>query len=200
MSRIRMLAVLTAIASLALTGAALAAVTKVTGGTTTVTISSAVSTALMNNHLTVTPLAPATATDSTFTFPISGGRLNKKLHGHISHRGGFAFSNGTRTERLRRLTIISTKTGVSLFALVHTRTKGKCTLVVKKHVLRCHYVVKYQIARIARITAVTVSNGSATGTVRLTEVSADVINRLAGKQIASAGTAIGTATISPTTG
>lgn len=202
MSRIRMLVALTVVASLALAGVALGAVTKVTGGSTTITISSAVSTALQSNHLTVTPLAPATESGSTFTFPIARGRLNtKSLHGYVIDKGGLAISNGTRTVDLQRPTLVSNRHGVSLFALVRGRRHARCILARgHRHALHCRYVVRYYAARIARITAISVSNGSATGTLSLTQLSASAVNRLAGKQIAKAGTPVGTATISPTLG
>jgi hypothetical protein len=41
-------------------------------------------------------------------------------------------------------------------------------------------------------------NGTATGTINITQFTANVINRLAGKSVITAGTAIGTATITPT--
>ncbi len=56
------------------------------------------------------------------------------------------------------------------------------------------------VVRIARLTGVSVSGGSATATVDLTADSAKVINRLAGTSIAKPGTAIGTATVTPTVG
>jgi hypothetical protein len=190
MSRTRILAVLTAIAALALTGVSVAAPTAkhVTGGTTSITLSSGASTILSNHHLTVAPLAPASANGSKLSFPIAGGRLNAKLHGFITHRGGFAISNATRTVRLRRLRIVSSASGVALRALV---AKG----VVTRH---GHRRIRFYDASVARITGVKVSQGTATGTVRLTAVSASIINRLAGAKVAAAGNPIGTTTIAPT--
>jgi hypothetical protein len=187
-----MLAALTALAALALTGVSVAATTAkhVTGGTTTIAISSAASTVLTNHHLTVTPLTPASARGSTLSFPISGGRLNAKLRGFIAHRGGFAISNGTKTVRLRHLTIISSASGVAIRALV-------AKVVSTKH---GHARVRFYDARVARITGVKVSQGTATGTVRLTTVSAAIINRLAGAKVAASGNPIATTTIAPTVG
>ncbi len=107
---------------LAVTGVALAAFSKVTGGTTQVTASAAAAKVLSDNHITVSPLTPATQTGATFTFPISGGRLNlKTLHGVIRHKGGLSLSNGTRTVTLRQPTIVSDKRGAWLYALVRDR-------------------------------------------------------------------------------
>jgi hypothetical protein len=198
MSRIRMLVALTAVAALAVPSAAAAAVSKVTGGTTQVTISSAVGSALSANHLTVTPLAPATASGSTFTFPIARGHLNKNLHGVIYHRGGLAISNGTRTVRLRRLTIVSDKSGVFLRSLVAGPTRRTCHVSGRHHHrLRCVSRTRLVTRRIATLTDVTVSGTTATANVALTGAAAQEINVLAGKSIASAGTVLGTATITP---
>jgi hypothetical protein len=194
MSRIRSLAVLTAVAALAMPGTALAAGSKVTGGTTQITISQATSNALSANHLTVAPLAPATASGSTFSFPIVRGHLRmKNNHGVIQHLGGFTISNGNRTVGIRHPTVVSNKNGVSLFALVRARQAGKC----RHHPRHC-FVLRAR--RVARVTGAHVQGNTATGTVRLTEFSASAINRLAGNTVAKVGTAIGTITIMPTFG
>jgi hypothetical protein len=189
MSRsIRLIAALAVVASLALASIALAKPAqsvKINGGSTTVTISSAATTVLSNNNLTVKPLAPATASGSTFTFPVGRGRMNAKMRGFVITKGGFAFSNATRTVRLRKLTVISNKNGVSIWALAPIHKKK---------------TIIYRVARIARVTGVTIANKTATGTVKLTALSAGVINNLAGKKVAKAGTPIGTATLSPTFG
>jgi hypothetical protein len=193
-----MLAAITAVISLACASVALAAPTKVTGGTTKITASSAVTTLLTANHLTVTPVAPATASGSTFTFPISGGTLNvTTLRGTIRHDGGIQISNGPRTATLRRPTIVSDAAGVSLWAVVRDHTDSVCHRIGRSR-FRCRIVSRVVTARIAQVTGVTVSNGTASGTVKITAFTAHVINRLAGKQIAAAGDVLGTATISPT--
>jgi hypothetical protein len=200
MSRFRMLIAITAVAALTFTSFAVAAVTKVTGGTTQITVSSAVSGALSANHITVAALAPATASGTTFTFPISRGHLNtQNLRGVIVHNGGLSLSNGTKTVRLRKPTIVSTKSGVSLFALVRGRTVRSCHHVAK-HRVRCVSVTRTVTERIARVTGVKTTSSSATGNVDLTAFSARAINALAGKKIASAGTTIGTATVTPKLG
>ena len=186
MSRTRGPAILTVVASLALAGTALAApATKITGGTATMTMSSAAAQALQANHLTVTPLAPATSSGTTLTFPVAKGHLNKKLHGVVREQGGLAFSNGTTTVRVRHLTVVSSGRGVWLYGLV-----------------RRHAGRKLAAARVAHITGVTVNTTTLTaqGTVRLTPASARVINRLAGKPLAKAGLPIGTTSITVTTG
>lgn len=190
MSRLRLIAVLTVIAALAAAGVASAAgsARRVTGGTTTLTLSSAAAKALSDNHLTIAPLAPATASGSTLSFPIARGRLNSKLHGFVDQRGGFTISNGSKTARLRRLTVVSSDSGVALRALVAKTVRAR----------HGRFVVRYYDARIARITGAKVSNSQATGTLRLTAVSAAIINRLAGTHLASAGEPIGTTSVAPT--
>jgi hypothetical protein len=204
MSRIRTLAALAVIAALALASVAMAAPakpskpSKITGGSTTLTISSAVATALKNNHLTLAPIAPATASGNTFTFPISGGRLNAKLHGYVVQKGGFSISNGTRTVRVRHLVIYAGKKMTSVYALVSRKAKRHCRAGVRTHHLVCKTTVKWVGARIGKVTGVTFNGTTATGDVELTAASAKVLNRLAGKKIATAGVQIGTATAKPT--
>jgi hypothetical protein len=176
LSRLRTATALAVVICLALTGVALAAFSKLTGGSTQITASPAAAKVLADNNITVTPVAPATASGTTFTFPIAGGRLNPKtLHGVIRHPGGLKLSNGTRTVTLRRPTIVSTKRGASLYAMVRWRSE-----------------------RIARLTNVSVNSASARATLTLARASAHLINALAGKHIASAGAPFGTITITPT--
>jgi hypothetical protein len=168
--------VVAVVACLALAGTALAATLKVTGGAVTVTPSTAAASLLSSNGITVTPVAPATASAGVFTFPVAGGRLHAKtLHGVIREQGGLDIANGTTTVQVRHMRLISDKAGVSLLAVVH-----------------------HHAARIARVTDVSVSNGAATGTVHISAVTAAVINRLAGKQVVSAGAVLGMATVTPT--
>jgi hypothetical protein len=200
MSRIRIVAALAATLSLAGASVAQAASSHITGGTTQITASSAAATLLANNHITVTPIAPATASGATFTFPISGGTLNPTtLHGVIFHKGGLTVSNGTKSVSLRRPTLVSSKAGVSIYALVRGRVERSCHRLGRHGLrLRCHVIVRLNTARIARVTNASVSGGKATGTVNITAFTADLINRLAGKKVATAGDVLGTGTVAPT--
>lgn len=198
MSRNRLVALVAVFASLALAGTALAA--KVTGGSTTLTLSDAATKVLSANHLTVAPLVPATASGATLSFPIVRGRLNPHNHGYLIHSGGFSISNGAKTVRLRHLTIYSGRSGVSLFALLPGHARRYCVRAQARHTPRCRLVIYYRVARVGQITGVTVSNGTATGTVRLTKISAAAINELAGKSVAAAGQPIGTVSVMPTIG
>jgi hypothetical protein len=195
MKPIRAIVTLALVASLAIASLAFGAI-KVNGGTTQITLNPAVTNALSSNHLTVTPLTPATSSGSTYTFPIRRGRLNKKnLRGVILQRGGFAISNGTRTVRIRHLTLVSRKQGVYLWATVRVPAKKPGAHGPKAHAAR------FSVRRVARITGITVTKNTktATGTVRLTKYSAGGINALAGKNIAAPGTAIGQITVTAVT-
>lgn len=203
MSRVRIAAAaVAAVASLAFAGSALANGSKVTGGSTKVTASAAAAALLTSNHITVAPLAPTTASGTAFTFPITGGKFNTNtLRGLIRHGGGLSLSNGTRQVTLRRPTVVSTKHGVVLDALVRGPSHGVCH-VVGKHQFkkRCLVVTRLVTARIARITDASISNGTATGTVNISAFTAREVNRLAGKHVVSAGAVLGTASTTPTLG
>jgi hypothetical protein len=173
---------------------------KVTGGTSTVTVSTAAAAVLTQNNIKVSALSPATLSGKTLTFPIARGRLNAKLHGYIDHKGGFSLSNGTKTVKLRRPTIRSTKAGSAIWALVAKRTTGRCHRVGRRHHrrLKCKFVTHMTVVRIAKLTGVKVTGQTASANVDLTAASAQIINKLAGKKVAKAGDPIGTATTAPT--
>jgi hypothetical protein len=153
-----------------------------------------------NNHITVTPIAPATASRSTFTFPITGGRLNTKtMHGVIRHSGGIMLSNGTAQGSPAPPDIVPDKHGVSVFALVRHHTRHVCGHIKARHRrFRCRVVMVWSSARVATVTNTSVSNGSPTGTVNIPAFAARAINRLAGKHVVSAGDVLGTASVTPT--
>jgi hypothetical protein len=197
MSRVRMLAVITAVASLVFASVALGA--KVTGGTTTVTASSSAVQALSANHIMVTPIAPASASGATFTFPILTGKVNAKtLRGVIVHRGGLMLSNGTKSFKLLHPTIVSRKSGVSLLALARVQAR-RCHLTgPRHHRLRCLFLFREKLVRIGRVSDISQSNGSVSGTVTITQFTAAALNRLAGKKAFAAGNVLGTATTTPT--
>jgi hypothetical protein len=199
MPRIRAVIVLSALVSLVIAGTALAV--KVTGGTTTLTPSSAASTLLSNNHITLTPIAPATAsTTGAITFPIAGGRLDvKTLHGALRDSGGLQLSNGTKTVTLRVLRVISDKAGATIWAIVRDHTSRLCSHLRRRHArIVCVIVTRLRVARIATITGGSVTGSQFTGTVDITQSTAALINKLAGSAVVSAGAPFGTVTIAPT--
>ena len=197
MTRIRSVTAITALVSLVCAGTALAA--QVTGGTSTITPTPAAAALLATNHITVTPIAPATASGGMFTFPITGGNVNKhNFHGVIRNGGGFTLSNGTQHVQVRRLVTVWDRHGVSVFAVVRRHVQRNCHHTGPHHVLHCTTVLLTTAARVARVTGVSVSGGSATGTVKITRFTAGVINHLAGSHIVSAGATLGTAKVTPT--
>lgn len=207
MPRLRLAVALGMVMAVATTGIASAAVTrqhpdrrKVTGGTTQLALSSGAAGALSSGAITLSPIVPATASGSTFTFPITRGRLNPTtLRGRVVHSGGLTISNGTRTYILRRLTIVSDAQGITLRAAFRGSATRVCHRVGRhRRNLRCVSTHPSGTARIATVSGVAASGNSITGTADLTPFSADLLNRLAGKEIVTAGTALGTVTVSPT--
>jgi hypothetical protein len=192
-------AAVAAVVSLASASVALAANKKVTGGTTKVTASPAAAVVLATHHITVTPLAPATASGATFTFPITGGRINTTtFRGVIRDGGGIAYSNGTDTVQVRRIHSVSDRHGTFVFARVRRHVVRNCHHVGPHHVRRCTVVVLTTDAKIARVTNTSVSGGTGTGTLKITTFTARVLNQLAGSHIVSAGETIGTVQTTPT--
>jgi hypothetical protein len=195
---IRILVAAAAVVCVACIGVTVASAAKVTGGTTAITASSAALNLLKTNHLTVSPLGAATASGATYTFPIASGKLKAKtLRGYIIHKGGLKVSNGTKTVALRVPTIISNKSGVSLWALVRAPAAHACRLASARLHQGC-IVIRLVARRIATIIDVKVTGTSASGTVKITAFTAGALNKLAGKTVAAAGDTLGTATTSPT--
>jgi hypothetical protein len=117
----------------------------------------------------------------------------------IRHSGGVKVSNATKSVALRRLTIVSSKRGVSVFALARRASHRVCSHFGRHHArIRCIVVTRLRSVRIARVSDVSVSNGKATGTVKITAYTAALVNRLAGKHVVSAGDVLGSATVAPT--
>ena len=204
MRRLRFLTALVAVLVLAVTSAALAAnspVTKIKGGTTTLALNSAATSALTIAHLTVTPVTPATASGSTLTFPISGRKVNlKTLHGFITHRGGITVSNGTKSGTVRHLTILANGKTAGLYGATRRSVREHCPVAGRRHHphLVCRTVVRWTVIKLAKITGVTVSGSSATGQAQLTGEAAKLLNRLSGGSTFKAGQVFGTGTVSPT--
>jgi hypothetical protein len=196
-SRIRWVAAATSVFLFAsITSVALAA--KVTGGTSQVTASPAAKALLAANHITVTPVSPATSSGTSFTFPIKGGRFNTKtLRGFIRNGGGITVSHGSASVTLRDPTIVSTRRGVSVDAVV-VRRVPRCH-VAPRHRLRCVFPAPAElVVTVAKVAHVSVSGGKATGTLKITAITAEAINALAGKHVVSAGAVLGTGTVTPT--
>jgi hypothetical protein len=198
MPKIRVALMLAAVASLVIAASALAA--KVTGGTTTITPSAAATTLLSNNHITVTPIAPATSASGAFTFPITKGRLNtKNLHGVLNHSGGIELSNGTDNVIVRHPVLVSEKRGAYIWALVRGKSHRVCTGLRRhpRHAV-CFVITRFRAARILKVTSGSVTGGTFNGNVAITQATATLINKLAGSNVLSAGAALGTISVTPT--
>lgn len=197
MSRIYRVTALAAVLSITCCAPALASFSHVSGGTTQITLTSAAASKLAANHLSLTPLAPGTVSGSTFSFSISRGFLDTKtLRGKLHQAGGLQIFNGTRTVRMRRLELVSNRRGASLSALFRTRTRRVCARPPSRH-HPCAHVSRFVRKRIARLTGVVISSGTASGKLRLTKFAAGVVNRLAGKRITRQGALIATITVTP---
>ena len=78
-------------------------VTKLSSGTTTLELDATTLAALTGAGVGVTPAVPATAVGSTFSFPITKGRVHwnkgkkKKTSGYVNHSGGITFTNAARS-------------------------------------------------------------------------------------------------------
>jgi hypothetical protein len=188
------------------TGAQAARV-KVTGGTTTVTPAAPVVQALTNLGVSVSPIAPATAANGTYTFPIVRGRVNTdNLRGFLVHSGGVKFAKGERSIAVRRFVIVSTKRGAKLYGRVSRGACGFARAKARGH-KHAHRVVRrvcrfhHRYLAIANLTDPQRSEDgtSVTATLKLTAITARIVNRLAGQHLADPGTVLGTATIAPTT-
>jgi hypothetical protein len=201
--RLRYAAAITAALVLALTGAALAAspFTKITGGKTTLTLSSAAVNAASSAHITGAAIAPATVSGATSTFPIAGGQVNlSNLHGVIRLKGGFKLTDGTKSGTVRSLTIEAYGKTADLYGVVRGGTVRRCSVVghVPHRRVICRNVVRSAVVRLAHITGVKQSGAGATGTAALTAASAKLLDQLSGGKTFKAGQVLGAVTVTPT--
>jgi hypothetical protein len=177
-----------------------AAKVKITGGTTTITPSAATTQFLTTNGISVTPIAPATASNGVLTLPIKGGRIDPvTLRGFVTHRGGVKFSKGTNSLSLRHFLITSTKRGAFLNATTPVR---RCRAFRARRGHRRGRVcfTRAEGVRVARLSNVVLnSDNSVTANLLLSSRAARFINKVAGSQVVSAGANFGTAKIVATT-
>jgi len=195
MPRLRWIATLTAVAAIACAGVASASVTRVTAGTSQLTLATGANTALTASHLTVTPGAPATQSGSTFTFPVMFGRLNlSTMSGHVAHWGKLIFSNGTTTFRLRRPSIYSNGTTAAVWGQFADGANRTCTAIPgKQHAQTCSTTYTWSKARVGTLTGITHSGNTASATLYPSPALAAHLNNLAGSSTAfSPSTALGT--------
>jgi hypothetical protein len=122
-----MLSALVASAVLALVGAA-AAQAKVLEltGTTKLTPSDAAAGFLADHGVSVAPVAPATAEEGGFVFPIVAGFGNPRtLNGLLAHSGGLEFARGERSAVVRGFVAVRFRGHAVLLAQV-PRLRGGC--------------------------------------------------------------------------
>lgn len=114
--------------SLALTAPALAhegggKTVHVEGGSTTLTVDKGTLGVLTDNKVSVKPIRGASASGRSFTFKITGGKVNSKtVAGTISHSGGLQFSAGGRKLAVQDF-IIDTRKGVLTARVSGTKTR-----------------------------------------------------------------------------
>jgi hypothetical protein len=180
MSRItrRAFTVLATTASLAafVSASAQAKVFHVTGQQTKITPSAQVVTFLTAHSITVTPVAPATASGGSLTLPISGGFVvTPHVTGTLRHEGGIEFSKGSHTLVLRH------------FVLRVGRHRGFLTARTGHRT--------FTLAKLVGITrSVSGKSGTLSGELKLSRAAAEVINHRFGKHLVSKGTDLGSLT------
>jgi hypothetical protein len=143
------------------------------GGTVALTPTKPTVTFLTSHGIAVVPIAPATLTAGSVQMPIVGGvATTKKLNAVLLLRGAVKFATAKRSVVVRHLTF--TKAGKS--TVLSGTVRGK-------------------LVRLARITGLVVNvsakSATVTGEVHLTAVTAQLIDRLVGKQVVSAGYHLG---------
>jgi hypothetical protein len=176
----RTAAVLALVAAGAIAPAAHAAPAKLTGGTTTIALRPAVTSAVAKAGVTVSVVAPATAgADGSYSFPVAGGRVNQKLRGVVRHQGGLVLTRGERKVTLRSFVIVSAKR-----AFLTAKAGGK----------------RLRLARLTGATRSTQDGKAAvTAKLRLTQGGAAFLNKRSKRRTFRAGLVLGTATVVATT-
>jgi hypothetical protein len=121
---------------------------KVTGSTTVVP-SEAATQFLANNGVSVAPIAPATAVDSGFSFPIAAGFGDTKTYnGLLAHKGGLKFTKGGKSLVVRRFVAVRAR-GLAVLLAQLPGVRGGCGHIeraarkfAKKHD-RARYTTKW---------------------------------------------------------
>jgi hypothetical protein len=201
MFRFRAVVALTVAVSLAFAAVASAGVrTPITGGTTSLTPSSS----LTGLGITATPVAPATASGASFSFPISGGRLNPLTdRGVVRDTGALTLAGKGGTVMLRAPIVESRAHKLALYAERDVQRVGTCRplTLTRRHRLhprrRCVVVRTYRLIRVGVAAAPADSSGTVAGTLDATPAMARLLSRISATTVA-AGTPLGTLTIAPT--
>jgi hypothetical protein len=156
-------------------------VTKLKSGTTTLDVDAGTLAALTGAGFGVTPAVPATATGSTFSFPITKGRVHlvkgkkKKTTGYINHSGGITFTKGAVSATASDLRILlSSSKKVRVFASLG----GKNT-------------------RLLDLKNLAVADGKITADALLAKQGGDALNAVFGVTLFTPGLAMGKVTVTP---
>ena len=93
------------------------------GGSTTLAVDRGTLGVLVENKVAVTPIRGASAKGRSFTFPITGGRVDAKtVAGTIEHSGGLQFAAGGKKLRVQDF-VIDTRKGVLTARVSGTKTR-----------------------------------------------------------------------------
>jgi hypothetical protein len=145
----------------------------ITGGTTTVTASTATVKFLVSHGVTVTAVAPATMSATSITLPVRGGVVKpRSLDGALFHRGAVKFATATKSVTLRHLTLYKLGKKAHLAGVVDGKGLNLGMISGLKAVLNG-------------------KTATVTGEIHITRAVAKVINRLVGKHVVSAGYVLG---------
>jgi hypothetical protein len=109
-------------------------------------------------------------------------------------------SNGIKTVTARDLHVVSDAAGAWIVALVRDHTSRFCTHLGLRHPrrIRCIVVTRLRSARIAKVTGGSVTGSTFNGNIAITAYTANLVNKLAGSTVVSAGAPFGTVSITPT--
>lgn len=197
MRAFKRLAAVTAIAGLLAGGTAASAsaatqpLTRVhlTGGTTTVTTSSAIAETLLKNDIVPIAIAPGQEALTLgkggpavqFTFPVTGGHLNPSpLGGKINHAGGILFLDLSTGKQIEVSAFVISLVQHNLTGIVNGNPKERAPLF---HLNLSH----------AKVTAGKHSASATNIAVTLTATAASALNSALGTSLFTSGLALGTA-------
>lgn len=155
-------------------------VTLFTSGTTTLELDPATTAALTGAGFGVTPAAPATATGTTFAFPITKGRVQFRAWGwrlkaFVDHSGGITFTKG---------------------AVSVTASNPRIKLVRHRKV-RLVATIGTERVRLLDLKDVVISGGKGTANAVLAKAAAAKLNAAFGVTLFTPGLAIGKVTVTP---
>ena len=156
-------------------------ITKIKSGATTLELDATTNAALTGAGFGVTPAVPATATGTTFSFPITKGRVHfakgkkKKLTGYVNHSGGITFTKGaTSVTASDPRILLSSGKKVRLFATIGSER-----------------------VRLLDLKDVAVADGKITANALLAKAAADKLNAAFAVTLFTPGLAMGKVTVTP---